>query len=222
MAAPTVMNIVTGHVRLGLTAAGVIDQQCQVTSAALNATPNLQTVPATFCSAESQSPGATGFELVITVLQDWTNPSGLCWFLFDNDTKIAYWELALDATLTSPAIMNGQCYLVAPSFGGDAGTVLTSDVTLPVTAKPAKGALAGAPALPIVPSTSATSGTPGTWSPAGSTPPATVAALTAGTPNVVTASPTSAWTTGQYVQTQTSGVPGQAHWSGTAWVTGVA
>jgi len=44
--------------------------------------------------------------------------------------------------------------------------------------------------------------------------------LTAGQPNAVTASPATAWTSGQYVQTGTSGTAGRAHWSGTAWVAG--
>ncbi len=75
---------------------------------------------------------------------------------------------------------------------------------------------------PIVHATGATAGIPGTWTPAGSTPPATVADLIAGTPNAVVASPTTAWTAGQYVQTGTIGTTGRAHWDGTAWVTGAA
>jgi hypothetical protein len=67
--------------------------------------------------------------------------------------------------------------------------------------------------------TGATAGTPGTWTPGGSMPPADVAALQAGS---VTASPATAWTTGQYVQTQAAGAGGQAHWSGSAWVAGPA
>ena len=65
-------------------------------------------------------------------------------------------------------------------------------------------------------------GAAGTWTPGGSTPPANVANLIAGTPNVITASPTTAWTTGSYIQTGTAGPGGQAHWNGTAWVAGVA
>src|SRR4029453_13928212 len=49
---------------------------------------------------------------------------------------------------------------------------------------------------PAPPATGATAGTPGTWTPAGSTPPADAAALIAGTPNTVVASPATAWTTG--------------------------
>lgn len=75
---------------------------------------------------------------------------------------------------------------------------------------------------PVVPSTGATAGVPGTWTPPGSTPPATVAALIAGTPNTVTASPATAWTVGQYVQTATTGTTGRAHWTGTAWTSGAA
>lgn len=75
----------------------------------------------------------------------------------------------------------------------------------------------------VVPATGATevAGAAGTWSPAGATPPATVADLIAGTPNAVAATPTAAWGTGSYVQTGTAGALGQATWNGTAWVAGV-
>jgi hypothetical protein len=72
---------------------------------------------------------------------------------------------------------------------------------------------------PVVPATGATAGIPGTWTPSGSTPPATVAALQGGS---VTASPATAWTTGQFVQTGTAGAAGRATWTGTGWVGGVA
>jgi hypothetical protein len=68
---------------------------------------------------------------------------------------------------------------------------------------------------------SATAGTPGTWAPGGSTPPASVTALQDTLPPI-TATPATAWTTGQYVQTGTAGAPGEAHWSGTDWDAGRA
>lgn len=87
-------------------------------------------------------------------------------------------------------------------------------------------AVCGEIALPTQPAatfaTGATAGAPGNWSPAGSVPPATVAALIAEDPNAVTATPATAWTAGQYVQTQAGGVGGQAHWDGTDWVAGPA
>ena len=63
------------------------------------------------------------------------------------------------------------------------------------------------------PATGATAGTPGTWSPEGSMPPADAAGATA-----VVASPTTAWTAGQYVQ----GTTAEMYWNGTAWVAGRA
>ena len=62
--------------------------------------------------------------------------------------------------------------------------------------------------------TGATAGTPGTFTPVDTNPPANLADLTG-----VTASPTTAWTTGQYVVTDDGK---DAHWSGTAWVIGKA
>jgi hypothetical protein len=73
-----------------------------------------------------------------------------------------------------------------------------------------------------VPATGATAGIPGTWTPTDSQAPATVAALQGGIPNAVVASPATAWTAGQYVQTRTAGAAGQATWTGTQWVGGVA
>lgn len=70
--------------------------------------------------------------------------------------------------------------------------------------------------------TGATAGTPGTWTPAGSTPPPDVQHLIANDPVTVKASPTTAWTTGQYVQTAAAGTAGRATWTGTAWVGGAA
>ncbi len=60
--------------------------------------------------------------------------------------------------------------------------------------------------------TGATAGTPGTWTPANSYAPEDLAELTGGS---FTASPNTAWTTGQYV---VLGDGTWAKWSGTAWV----
>jgi hypothetical protein len=65
--------------------------------------------------------------------------------------------------------------------------------------------------------TGATAGTPGTWTPGGATPPADAAGATS-----VVASPTTAWTTGQYVQGSTGGTGGEMFWNGTAWTAGKA
>jgi hypothetical protein len=62
--------------------------------------------------------------------------------------------------------------------------------------------------------TGATAGTPGSFTPDGSVTPANLAALAS-----VIATPTSAWTTGQYV---TLGDASTAHWDGDSWVSGSA
>ena len=65
----------------------------------------------------------------------------------------------------------------------------------------------------------AVAGIPATFSPAGSVAPANAAGATeAG----LKASPSTAWTTGQYAQGSTSGTAGQFYWTGTAWASGKA
>jgi hypothetical protein len=65
-----------------------------------------------------------------------------------------------------------------------------------------------------VTATGSTAGAPGFFTPSGATTPANLAALTG-----ITASPATAWTTGQYVITADLLA---AHWSGSAWVAGKA
>jgi hypothetical protein len=76
----------------------------------------------------------------------------------------------------------------------------------------------GTQKVPGQTTTGATSGSPGTWTPSGSTPPANLAALTGASPAIV-ASPTTAWTTGQYV---VLGDSSQAYWDSSSWVVGAA
>jgi hypothetical protein len=71
------------------------------------------------------------------------------------------------------------------------------------------------PAPTDVPATGATAGTPGSFTPAGATVPANLAALNAGG---VVASPLTAWATGESVNLGT----GSAYWDGAAYAGGVA
>ena len=199
---------------------------CQITSGALTASPNVtqETIPATWCDPEESVPqvGKTSYSLEISYLQDPDLVAGLSRFLFENDAELAYFFMGLDGDNPPKAI--GQCRLVSGAVGGEARVTLTATATLPVDGKPliCFGDTASHAPVGGDPASGAVAGTPGTWTPAGAEPPATVAALIAGTPNVVVASPATAWTTGQYVQTQATGTGGRAHWSGTAWVTGAA
>lgn len=65
-----------------------------------------------------------------------------------------------------------------------------------------------------VPATTANAGAPGTLEPTNSYPPATLADA-----DTLTADPTTAWATGQYV---VLGDGSTAYWNGTAWVAGIA
>lgn len=67
-----------------------------------------------------------------------------------------------------------------------------------------------------VPATTITAGIPATLTPANSYAPADIADLVADDP---TASPSTAWTTGQYVVLRDGSY---AHWNSTAWVAGIA
>ena len=123
------------------------DFTCQVISAAINARPNLQTVPATFCGPQSQVPAATGWELALTWLEDWgaggATPTGMSQYMFDNDAQLKHFELSVtdagDPTVTVPKA-SGQCWIVAGAYLGAAGTPLQASSTCPVPAKPTIGA----------------------------------------------------------------------------------
>lgn len=138
MSAPTVIVITEGVLKLADDAAGLTTGEafeCQTTSAAINATPNLQPVPATFCEPASQAVAATGFELAITWLQDWTaSGGGLSLYAFENDTATKAFSLAL--TADAAPIATGEVRIVAGSYGGDAGTPLVTSVVWPLVAKP--------------------------------------------------------------------------------------
>lgn len=205
--------------------------KCQVTSGALTASANSNDVevPATFCSPAKTTPqpGETSYSLDLSFLQDPNVRNGLSRFLFEHDTEEAYFLLGGDGDNPPRAV--GRCRLIAGNFLGEARTTLTSELSLPLSRKPdiAFGTAADNEIVEgggggTTSATGATAGTPGTWTPSGSTPPASPAALTAGNPNVVVASPTTAWTTGQYVQTATAGTGGRAYWNGTAWASGAA
>src|SRR5215813_6596019 len=91
-------------------------------------------------------------------------------------------------------------------INGDAGDASTVELEWSLTAAPTKDS--------GIVATGATAGNPGTFTPAGATPPANLAAMTG-----ITASPTTAWTAGQHV---VLGDASSAHWSSSAWVVGVA
>ena len=136
---PTVILITDGSLKLADTQAGLtsaVAYQCQVTEAAINAVPNLVTIPATFCGAESQTPAATGWTLAMSWLQDWrASAGGLSGYAFTNDTLTKWFELKLDKDDVTP-VASGQVRIVAGAFGAAAGVPALASVEWPLAAKP--------------------------------------------------------------------------------------
>lgn len=100
---------------------------------------------------------------------------------------------------------SGVVTILPGPIGGEEGSFSEQSVSLPVEGQPVP--LTGG----TVTATGATAGTPGTWTPSGAAAPASTSGITA--------SPTTAWTTGQYVATADSS---HHHWDGSAWQSGDA
>jgi hypothetical protein len=114
------------------------DLSCQTTSGALTASPNstTDTTPATFCGPEetTTSVGVTSYTLDATILQD-PHFDAVTAYLFEHDTKEAYFYLGLNGDANPPAAV-GRARIVAGAFGGDARVTLTATLSLPVSRKP--------------------------------------------------------------------------------------
>jgi len=134
-----------------------------------------------------------------------------------------YWD-RLDDTVFDLAESPTGCFLaIYPSTGSAVGwegpawvdasikAGVTSAVSIDMTFV-ANGAWTRS-SMVAATGASATS-TPGSFTPAGAMAPANLAGLAA-----VTATPSGAWTAGQYVRL---GDGSSAHWNGTAWTAGVA
>lgn len=117
---------------------------CVVTSGALIATANSEQeeVPGTFCdpATETNTPTGTTFTLDASVLQDPQDDqtTGLAKFLWDNDSGVTgnpvYFYIALADGAAPKA--RGQCLIAPMDFGGEARTVLTSDLSFVVEGRP--------------------------------------------------------------------------------------
>lgn len=190
---------------------------CQVTSGALNATPNVTTidVPATWCEPATSTPnvGVTSYGLDVTFLQDPDVVAGISRFLFEHDTKKAFFFLGLDGVNPPRAI--GELRVVAGSFGGEGRTALTATVSLPVEGKPqiefgdaTSSIIVGGRSL-VAPGTVVADAEVT----AAVGDPAKIAVVT----DKYEANPQTAWTTGQ-----SATIGGfVTSWTGTVWAAGV-
>lgn len=144
MPAASLITLTDVHLTLELvggTPPGV-DYQCQVTTASLDPTPNLQAVDATLCAPATQQPVASSFVLTLVWYQDWGKTDSLSQFLLDHDTELATFEIDGLAVTDAGAIRqvaSGTVALVTGAYGGAAGAPLTATAACPVQGKPVVG-----------------------------------------------------------------------------------
>lgn len=204
-----------------------IDYSCLVNSMELST--DISVGDSTFKLCGTETPGTitpTG-TLAGAVDQDIDQETGsLFQYLSEHWGDVA--SFTFEPSTSAGLEARGQLLVVPMSFGGDEyGAPMSSDVSFQTvgditfyrggteawvqTMSPKQGQVN----TPVA-ATGASAGTPGSWTPAGATAPADLITLqTSG----ATASPTTAWTTGQSVKL---GDGNDAYWSGSSWVAGIA
>jgi hypothetical protein len=108
------------------------DATCQIIAATVEGVAKSSTIPATFCDPESDIAQASGRQLVLRFLQDWTNPDGVCRYLDGADGTTVYFRLDLPPGAAKTTRAEGRCSAVAPAFGGETGQAVEATITLPV------------------------------------------------------------------------------------------
>ena len=169
----------------------------------------------TFCS-ETDYPGVTKWHLKVTFYASYDVGST---FATLNAALAAYTasgvpapfkargKASLAASASNPVISGFAIPQPFTLIGGDAGAASEIEIDWNLSQPPSVDS-------GVVPATGAVSGAPGYYTPSGANTPANLAGLAS-----ATASPNTAWTTGQYVITADLLA---AHWSGSAWVVGKA
>lgn len=191
-----------------------IDVSCLVNNAILSADASTADPTTKLCG--TQKLGATTYTATLSgnLDIDPDDPDGIFCLSWAAPGELLPFEFIPNSEVGTKA--SGNLTLQPLDFGssGEFGDDMTADFEFQVEWKP----VIDCSATPVQ-ATGATAGTPGTWTPSGSAIPANAAGATSA---AIVASPTTAWTTGQYVQGSTAGTGGQMHWSGTAWVAGKA
>ena len=132
---------------------------------------------------------------------------------FWNSADLALWKAADAGTPgTLQLVVNNQ----EPGYKWQGLAYLNASIDASLSAPTVKGSWAAAASWTVpgqIVATGATAGLPGTFTPAGATPPANIAAMVG-----IVASPATNWTVGQHVE---MGNGLDCNWNGTAWVAGV-
>jgi hypothetical protein len=211
-------KVYDGSLKLG-GATAQVDFSCLPTAVAINPPdpPDDSDTGEVLCGdpveAESAGAAATYGTLTFTSLQDFDDPQGLVAYSWQHRGEYVPYEW-----VASPNgfTVTGTVRVWPLQIGGDVGRAVRLTVD-------AEWALGEDPVFSWQPTpppngaaTGASAGMPGVWTPTGSTPPADLAALQAGG---ITASPTTPWATGQWVEPADGSM---AYWDGSAWQQGNA
>jgi hypothetical protein len=188
-----------------------IDISCLINHCILSASPTTANATTKLCGTQKQGATTYSCELKGNIdIDPNTGQSSLFCLSWAEPGTEQPFRFVPDSDNGTSA--TGTLVIQPLDFGssGKYGDDLTADFTFQVLWKPVITCAGDPP----VTATGATSGAPGSFTPAGASIPASLAAMTG-----ITASPVTAWVTGNYVNL---GDASKAHWSGTAWVAGMA
>lgn len=130
-----------------------------------------------------------------------------------NSADLTLWKAATAATAGTLQLMPNS---TEPGFVFQGLAWMNASIDCSLSAPKVTGTWSAAANWTVpgtIVATGAAAGIPGTFTPAGATPAASLANMTG-----ITASPATAWTTGQHVET---GDGKDCYWNGTAWVLGI-
>jgi len=130
-----------------------------------------------------------------------------------NSSELALWKAADSGT---PGMLCLRPNNQETGFKWQGLAYLNASIDCSMAAPKVSGKWAAAASWAVpgaVVATGATAGIPGSFTPAGATPPANLAAMTG-----ITASPATVWTVGQHVE---MGNGQDVYWNGTAWTAGI-
>lgn len=185
-----------------------IEVSCYINNVAIESSADTTDSTTKLCGVVRKGVTTFTFQLTGNIDVDAGNESGLFALTWNEAGSEQAFVFTPSTELGTTA--TGTVVIQPLRFGADEyGADLTSDFTWDCVGTPVLSFPDGA-----VAATGATAGTPGSYTPTGATVPANLAALA-----TVTASPATAWTTGQYVQTADTQ---HNHWSGSAWAAGDA
>lgn len=95
--------------------------ECQITSAVISTSVQMNTIPATGCAGPSQSPSTPAYQLDIAWLQDWSAAGGgLSGWAWEHKNEQMWVEITPDSA--TPAVKaSGPVWVVPGQFGGTFG-----------------------------------------------------------------------------------------------------